>query len=222
MGEIPTRRWNPTPNGNYGAPRDDGDRTHRGVDLGGDDGSPVYAPEDGELAAVVAVAAPGGSLPQPWRGYEPGVVVIKGVSGTWHVLGHLNAEDLRRRHPVMTNGELVDQAKPFRDQVERVPIIIAREGKRSIPRVKEGEQVGEVSNLRHVHWETRRTMLATGAGRVDPRLWANKYVWHGQPPDGVDVPPATTSGAVSAEDGLVLIVVALAAVELFGKKGKRR
>jgi murein DD-endopeptidase MepM/ murein hydrolase activator NlpD len=56
---------------------------HRGLDLFAE--SPdVFAPEGGQIIAV----SDGKSA--PFQGYGPGVVLLKGASGYYHLLGHLN------------------------------------------------------------------------------------------------------------------------------------
>lgn len=56
---------------------------HPGVDVVGRAGTPVMAPE----AGVIAVVADGNS--PPWSGYGPWLVLIKGDSGKYHLLAHL-------------------------------------------------------------------------------------------------------------------------------------
>jgi len=57
---------------------------HPGVDVNGPAGTPVHAPEDG-----IIIDAADGSQP-PWRGYGPWLVLIKGSSGLYHLLAHLD------------------------------------------------------------------------------------------------------------------------------------
>ena len=63
--------------------------THWGMDLFAGSDRRVVAPESG---VVVAVA--NGSSP-PWSGFEPGVVVIRGASGVFHLLSHLEFSLIR-------------------------------------------------------------------------------------------------------------------------------
>lgn len=63
---------------------------HLGVDLYGTRGTPVYAPEDGEVVAVWL-----DDKTRPWRGYGPAGVCIRGDSGVFHVLAHLIASAAR-------------------------------------------------------------------------------------------------------------------------------
>lgn len=57
---------------------------HPGVDVVGRAGTPVRAPEDG----TVVFAADGSQA--PYRGYGPWLVLIKGDSGKYHLLAHLD------------------------------------------------------------------------------------------------------------------------------------
>jgi murein DD-endopeptidase MepM/ murein hydrolase activator NlpD len=57
---------------------------HPGSDVVGASGTPVHAPEDGQ---VVATADGAGA---PFGGYGPWVVVLQGKSGWFHLLGHLD------------------------------------------------------------------------------------------------------------------------------------
>lgn len=63
--------------------------THWGMDLFAGADRRVVAPESG---VVVAVA--NGSSP-PWSGFGPGVVVIRGTSGVFHLLSHLEFSSIR-------------------------------------------------------------------------------------------------------------------------------
>lgn len=49
----------------------------------------VYAPEDG----LVMDVAKGDD--HPWTGFQPGIVLIHGVSGVYHVLGHLQYKQIK-------------------------------------------------------------------------------------------------------------------------------
>ncbi len=57
---------------------------HPGVDVAGEAGTPVVAPEDG----VIVLAGDGNSA--PFVGYGPWFVIIQGASGKFHFLGHLD------------------------------------------------------------------------------------------------------------------------------------
>ena len=66
---------------------------HPGLDVRGIAGTPVRAPE----AAVVAFAADGSSA--PFSGYGPWLVILKGDSGKFHLLAHLDPAQ-RERAPI--------------------------------------------------------------------------------------------------------------------------
>lgn len=63
---------------------------HLGVDLYGKRGTPVHAPEGGEVVAVWL-----DDKTRPWRGYGPAGLCIRGDSGVYHVLAHLIASSAR-------------------------------------------------------------------------------------------------------------------------------
>lgn len=131
----------------YLADRADGARRHAGVDLGAPPGSPVLAPEAGEvIAAARSTPAPPGAAAwpanAPWRGYGPAVVYLRGESGRFHLLSHL--------------------AWPLHVDVG--------------DRVAVGDVVGEVSHLAHAHWEVRtreriRASEETSDFTLDPLAW---------------------------------------------------
>lgn len=56
---------------------------HPGLDVGGAQGAVVRAPESGVIVMVSDGSAP------PWEGYGPYLAVIKGASGVFHLLAHL-------------------------------------------------------------------------------------------------------------------------------------
>lgn len=113
---------------------------HHGIDLGAATGTAVVAPERGEV--WYAQRSP---MRPPLRGYQPGAVIFRGVSGVFHVLGHLVN---------MVDADHGDATPPVGGW--RV--------------VDEGAKLGEVGEpARHVHWEVR-----TGAPfgpKVDPAAW---------------------------------------------------
>lgn len=57
---------------------------HPGVDVNGPRGTKVHAPEGG----MIVTASSGAEA--PWKGYGPWLVVIKGDSGRFHLLSHLD------------------------------------------------------------------------------------------------------------------------------------
>lgn len=76
---------------------------HAGVDLPAAPGTPVLAPEAGEVVEV-------GALPMrpPWTGYAPAVLML-GASGRWHLLAHLSgsADGGASTHPAVRVGQRV-------------------------------------------------------------------------------------------------------------------
>lgn len=84
--------WRDVPARRYGAPRSEGRRRHAGIDLGRA-GDAVVAPEDGYVDATAVASygddVPRWSTPAGWSGYGPGVVIFRGESGFWHILGHV-------------------------------------------------------------------------------------------------------------------------------------
>lgn len=84
-------------------PREPTGHIHAGVDLGGRPGTPVMAPEAGVVEQV-------GTLPArpPWTGYPP-AVLLRGDSGRWHLLAHLNgnAAGGRATAPLVSVGQRV-------------------------------------------------------------------------------------------------------------------
>lgn len=87
---------------------------------------------------------------KPLTGYGPAAILAKGASGVYHVIGHMDAWGW--------SGD--DRAL--------LPWI----GRTYV----EGEVIGTVSKLNHVHWEVRTVALpARGADRaaltLDPRAW---------------------------------------------------
>lgn len=79
------------------ARRSDGKRLHAGVDLSAPPGGPVVSPEDGRVELVLEDA----DAVQGWKGYGPGVVLIRGASGAFHNLAHVIPA------PGLTAGDVV-------------------------------------------------------------------------------------------------------------------
>jgi murein DD-endopeptidase MepM/ murein hydrolase activator NlpD len=66
--------------------------THWGVDTFTISGNrDVWAPEDGVVVSVSDGSAP------PFSGYGPGIVLMKGASGVYHLLAHLEYGSIRVR-----------------------------------------------------------------------------------------------------------------------------
>lgn len=85
------------------AERSDGARLHAGIDVGAR-GQIVIAPENGTIEVVArasyAADAPRRSAPPGWAGYGPVVVVLKGDSGYFHLLGHMSSTTALTRQRV--------------------------------------------------------------------------------------------------------------------------
>lgn len=79
---------------------------HWGMDLFATDPH-VYAPEGGQVVAV----SDGKSA--PWVGYNPGIVVIHGQSGVFHVMAHLTHSSIRvMQGQLVGEGQLLAQFDP--------------------------------------------------------------------------------------------------------------
>lgn len=91
MARCPVAGCRVTPHGAFGYYRPD--QVEQGVagvrhwawDLGIETSSVVSAPEAGVVDVARAADV------SPWRGYGPNVVLIKGRSGVWHLLAHVDA-----------------------------------------------------------------------------------------------------------------------------------
>lgn len=103
---IPTRGL-----GAWLARRSEGRRLHAGVDLAMRADTPCRAPESGEVVEVFESNrplpnAPRFSRPPGWSGYGPRGVLMRGDSGVWHLLAHLDTVLVTDRQRV-TEGETV-------------------------------------------------------------------------------------------------------------------
>lgn len=187
--------------------------THLGVDLAGDEGEEVLAPDTGHIVAI------GYGDVRPFRGYNPGAVLIEtgpkegnefpslkwwyeGLKEPrvpnkpryWHLLGHLSGSDLKERW----GGQSLTVG------AQRIP-------------VKEGQVVGRVSGVRHVHWEVRDSPLGEGAAhRLSPAVWLGR--WGGLTP-GLEVLTAPEAAAVPDDGDGSGYLLLLAALLLSDKKG---
>src|SRR5262245_35365315 len=93
MARAPVEPQSTPAGGRYLAPRTDcpsgaATCTHFGIDLHGKQGTPILAPEGGIVVVSRAVATTGYNDP-PFSGYGPGVVLMLGDSGVWHLMGHV-------------------------------------------------------------------------------------------------------------------------------------
>jgi len=204
MARWPTQFPKATPHGHYGYARNspadgrgcglDGKKypcVHPGLDLAGVEGTEVYAPENGTIAAVAT-----GTL-MPFRGYGPGVILIRGDSGVYHLFGHLHYGSIPAAFQKLDwedywqDGLL--NAKPDR------------------ARVKEGQVIGVTSSADHVHWEVRDGEFGA---KSNPAVWLKKQIGL------VNLSDFTYGGAPSSGGGGAGIVILLALLVLDG--GKRR
>jgi murein DD-endopeptidase MepM/ murein hydrolase activator NlpD len=180
--------------------------THLGVDLAGDEGEEVMAPDSGHIVAI------GYGDVRPFTGYNPGVVLIEteARSGNsfpnrdwwttgvldervpnkpkyWHLLGHLSGSDLKER---WGGQSLTVNAK-------RIP-------------VKEGQVVGLVSGVRHVHWEVRTSALGSGAkARTSPGEWLGRWGGITQGVDVLTAPVLPDAAPEAGGDGWLLVILGL-------------
>lgn len=77
--------------------------THWGVDtftIGGVRN--VWAPEDGTVVSVADGSSP------PWSGYGPGIVLLKGKSGWYHMMAHLTYSSIQVRP-----GQVIAEGAPI-------------------------------------------------------------------------------------------------------------
>lgn len=89
------------------AERSNGARWHAGIDCIGRPGTAVIAPEDGTVQLVL----PDADAVQGWNGYGPGVVLIAGRSGAFHVLSHVR--------PTCAQGDIVQVGAKVAEQTEK-------------------------------------------------------------------------------------------------------
>lgn len=152
---------------------------HNALDLAGPKGTPVYAPEDCSVDSVST------GVMRPFRGYQPGVIVMRGkVSGDYHLLAHLQPGTIPS--PTVP-GEFWD--------FMTTPLWKSTDQRRQIA---EGEQVGLIAKD-HVHWETRRP--GWNGARNNPALWVKRYV-----SPGLDVSQWTAAGG-SDDDVLLWLLL---------------
>jgi len=94
----------------YLARRSDGARLHAGVDLHASAGTPVLAPEDGRVLVSTGVDTSVTIDGWSFSGYGPGVVVLAGESGAYHLLGHLAAGELVAGGAIVLEGAELGRA----------------------------------------------------------------------------------------------------------------
>lgn len=168
-----------TPKGGYAFDR--GNVRHFAWDLGGRKGTPVYAPEDMEV--IQWAAGDDVAAARRLKGYGPAVILARGVSGAIHVLGHLDG------------WAWSGAKKSYLPWIGR--------------KYKAGEKVGEISKLKHVHWEIRTidyppTGDARGPYTMDPAKW----LAGSDPPSSRPATPPDP-GSTSGSGVLLLALVAL-------------
>ena len=145
---------------------------HHGLDLAGKAGTPVYAPETGTLAYVF-----NGDKVKPFSRFGPAGVVIRGLSGNYHLLMHLEPPTVFTAQQTTRKGV---------QHATRLSGAIA---------VMEGEQVGVMSGKRHVHWEVRRDPTDRGS-HVDPVLLLVEHPSLPSPPAPTPAPASTPPPAL--------------------------
>jgi murein DD-endopeptidase MepM/ murein hydrolase activator NlpD len=163
---------------------------HYGVDVVAPRGTDVVAPEDGML-----VRFSDGKV-APFRGYGPGVVLLKGKSGRYHLLAHLDWRDLETR--MAARGSLASPATKDK------PIALL---------VRQGDVVGVVAKD-HVHWEVRKA--PTGAGddnTEDPGAWLESQ--------GHAAASASDITAAGDDRGMLWILALVGAALYFNRRGRR-
>lgn len=132
----------------YGAKRANNVR-HWGLDLAGKAGDPVRTPEAGFVVATAWGRGTSVALPAPFNGYGPGVVLLRGESGVWHLLAHLD--------PTTRADIFKGEPLPEGFEVARMPRGVGLAGP-------------------HTHWEVRGGVpydapATRQHNTMDPRLW---------------------------------------------------
>lgn len=156
---------------------------HFGLDLIGPDGSvePVGAPERGSIVAVWGVGTDGARADNTtvtdkrFDGYGPAGVLLKGASGVFHLLAHMDPQgwDVDAGPSARQTGPT--GAEPTLDHPADVvePPTLARV-------YEEGEQLGKMAphvgkSGPHCHWEVRKEPIDNPSTRAlntfDPDQW---------------------------------------------------
>lgn len=202
---IPVDKVRVTPHGAYGYVRRsaaDGrcgkanvyPCTHKGIDLAGNAGTEVKAPE----RSRVVIAAFDDNTP-PLRGFGPGAVMLKGDSGAVHILGHLDPEWWRALRPRWPDD-------PWRDGIIGRPRM-PNEGRL----YQEGEVVGVTSSpADHVHWQ-----VSMRGKVVDPMDWLR-----GRVRDEPTIDTAASSGGGAG--ALALLALGFLVLGSDGRRRRRR
>lgn len=103
---LPTRGL-----GAWLARRSDGARLHAGVDMAMGPATVCVAPENGVVVEVAEASRPRPgerqwSRPAGWAGYGPMLALVRGDSGVWHLLAHLDSIDVEAGQRV-TEGQRI-------------------------------------------------------------------------------------------------------------------
>jgi murein DD-endopeptidase MepM/ murein hydrolase activator NlpD len=149
---------------------------HFGVDLAGTAGDPIGAPESGNVVEVWGVGADGARADNTsvagdkrFDGYGPAGVLIKGDSGVFHLLAHIDPGGWT---PVA--GTAVFHTPTLEAPTDHVKTPDVGDV------VVEGEQVGRMATHvgaagPHVHWEVRKQPIDNPTTRelntFDPTQW---------------------------------------------------
>lgn len=89
-------------------------RLHAGVDLAAPRGTSVRAPEAGRVVIVQSGPGPR-DVPPPWRGYGPALILLRGDSGVFHLLSHLEHRSvIVSRGARVAEGEVLGKVGPQR------------------------------------------------------------------------------------------------------------
>ena len=75
---------------------------HWGHDIAGHVGDAIRAPEAMRILDVQSSSTRDTRMPAPWDGYGPGIVLARGVSGSYHLLAHLSGT-------AVVKGQTVDE-----------------------------------------------------------------------------------------------------------------
>jgi murein DD-endopeptidase MepM/ murein hydrolase activator NlpD len=149
MPPVPMPKTGIAPGNAYGGQRANG-VVHWGIDLAARPSELVVAPEDGVIVDVWT-----DNETPPFVGYGPGGVLLKGESGVFHLLGHLDP------------GRWTASSRPTIGEVFEVGQQIGNTAPTGSP--------GVFQAAPHVHWEVRTKPHDSPATRqantTDPVKW---------------------------------------------------
>jgi murein DD-endopeptidase MepM/ murein hydrolase activator NlpD len=148
---------------------------HFGLDLAGTAGDPVGAPENGTIVEVWGHGSDGTRADNTsvaddarFQGYGPAGVLIKGDSGVFHLLAHLDPQGWDDSIVPLIITPMIVLPKPVIKSPVKGDVVI------------EGEQVGRMPThvgaaQPHVHWEVRKQPIDNPTTRelntFDPAKW---------------------------------------------------